>query len=387
MKKLRIGLFIDTFFPMVDGVVMVVDNYARRLVKYADVTVFAPSILGKTYDDSSLPYKVVRCKSTPVPFLDYSLPIPNLDSNFKRELQNSCLDIIHIHSPFTIGKIALKYAKQNNIPIIATMHSQYKQDFRRAVKYEFLSNLLTKNVIKVFNECTECWAVNSEVAKIFYEEYGYRELPYVQNNATDMMIIEDKSVADKMVNEKYNINEKEKVFLFVGRINILKNILFIADALKLVKDDGYKFKMLYVGSGQDEEKLKERIKKLSLEDEVILCGKISDRELMKKIYARADVFLFPSLYDASSLVQIEAASQKTPTIFIEGAATSATVKNNVNGIIAKNDVKEYAKAIENLISNEDFYQKISEGAYRDLYKNWDDKVKEVYEKYTSYVKE
>jgi hypothetical protein len=30
-KKLKIGLFIDTFFPMVDGVIMVVDNYARRL--------------------------------------------------------------------------------------------------------------------------------------------------------------------------------------------------------------------------------------------------------------------------------------------------------------------------------------------------------------------
>ncbi len=387
MKKLKIGLFIDTFFPMVDGVVMVVDNYARRLVKYADVTVFAPSILGKTYDDSKLPYKVVRCKSMPVPFLDYSLPIPNLDNNFKQELRNSRLDIIHIHSPFTIGKIALAYAKKNNIPIIATMHSQYKQDFKRAVKYEALANLLTKNIIKVFNKCTDCWAVNSEVAKIFYEEYGYRELPYVQNNATDMMILEDKNSANKTVNERYNIDEKEKVFLFVGRINILKNILFIADALKLVKDDGYKFKMLFVGSGQDEEKLKEKIKKLNLDDEVILCGKISDRELMKKIYARADVFLFPSLYDASSLVQIEAASQKTPTIFIEGSATSATVKNNVNGIIAKNDVKEYAKTIENLISDEEFYQKIADGAYRDLYKNWDDKVKEVYEKYTSYVKE
>ena len=44
MRRLKIGLFIDTFFPMVDGVVMVVDNYARRLKKYADVTVFAPSV-------------------------------------------------------------------------------------------------------------------------------------------------------------------------------------------------------------------------------------------------------------------------------------------------------------------------------------------------------
>lgn len=387
MKKLKIGLFIDTFFPMVDGVVMVVDNYAKRLINYADVTVFAPSVPGKTYDDSTLPYRVVRCKSMPVPFLDYSLPVPNIDSNFKKELENANLDIVHIHSPFTIGKIALKYAKKNNIPIIATMHSQYKQDFKRAVKFEFLANILTKNLIKVFDECTECWAVNSEVAKIFYEEYGYKKLPYVQNNATDMMLIENREAIAEEINQKYNISNDEKVFLFVGRINILKNILFIIDALKIVKDDGYKFKMLFVGNGQDEEKLKEKVQEMNLNNEVVLCGKVTDRELMKKIYARSDLFLFPSLYDASSLVQIEAASQKVPTIFIEGSATSATVSNNVNGVITKNDANDYAKAIENLIIDNDFYQTVSDGAYRDLYKNWDDKVKEVYEKYTSYIKE
>ena len=42
LKKMTIGLFTDTFYPFADGVIMVVDNYARRLVKYADVTVFAP---------------------------------------------------------------------------------------------------------------------------------------------------------------------------------------------------------------------------------------------------------------------------------------------------------------------------------------------------------
>ena len=38
---------------------------------------------------------------------------------------------------------------------------------------------------------------------------------------------------------------------------------------------------------------------------------VKDRELLASIYARADLFLFPSLYDASSIVQIEAALQKT----------------------------------------------------------------------------
>ena len=38
---------------------------------------------------------------------------------------------------------------------------------------------------------------------------------------------------------------------------------------------------------------------------------VKDRELLASIYARADLFLFPSLYDASSIVQIDAALQKT----------------------------------------------------------------------------
>ena len=48
-KKITIGLFIDTYYPMVDGVVTVVDNYAKNLIKYANVIVFAPEVPGRKY--------------------------------------------------------------------------------------------------------------------------------------------------------------------------------------------------------------------------------------------------------------------------------------------------------------------------------------------------
>ena len=81
--KLTVGLFVDVFFPMTDGVVMVVDNYARRLSKLCNVIVFCPRYIGKEYDDSVFPYKVVRCRSLKVPLIDYSLPMPQLDYNFQ----------------------------------------------------------------------------------------------------------------------------------------------------------------------------------------------------------------------------------------------------------------------------------------------------------------
>jgi hypothetical protein len=72
------------------------------LSKYANVIVFSPRYLGKNYDDKKFPYKVIRCASLPIPFLDYALPIPKLDVSFKNKLEKYKLDIVHVHSPFTI---------------------------------------------------------------------------------------------------------------------------------------------------------------------------------------------------------------------------------------------------------------------------------------------
>ena len=178
MSKLTIGFFNDSFYPFADGVIMVMDNYAKRLCKDNNVIVFVPRY-SKKFDDSKLPYKVVRCRSIKVPFLDYSLPLPLFDRKYRKELKKSNLDIVHIHSPFTIGYSGLKYAKKHNIPAVATMHSQFKRDFKRVVKIDRIASKLNNKLIKFFNKCDECWAVNEEVARIFHEDYKYKTLPKV----------------------------------------------------------------------------------------------------------------------------------------------------------------------------------------------------------------
>ncbi len=387
MKKLTIGLFNDSFFPMADGVIMVVDNYARVLSEFANVIVFVPRYAGREYDDSVFPYKVVRCHSLKVPFLDYSLPIPKLDKKFEKELDKYNLDIVHIHSPFTMGEIGLKYAKKHHIPCVATMHSQFKQDFEKAVKSEFIAKKLNNRLIKLFNKCDECWAVNKEVARIYHEEYGYKCMPRVMNNATEMEPVEDVKKAHDFINKKYNIKKDEKVFLFVGRINTLKNILFIADCLKAVKEKApkLKFKMLYVGAGLDEEKLMNKIHECKLDNDAFLCGKVTNRKELAYYFSRADLFLFPSVYDASSIVQIEAASQSTPTVFLKNTATAATVTDNVNGFLSDYTVGAYSDKIIEVMSNKELYEKVSKNAYLDLYKTWKQMVDKAYELYIDLI--
>ena len=144
--------------------------------------------------------------------------------------------------------------------------------------------------------------------------------------------------------------------------------------------------MLFVGSGQDEDKLIEKIKTLEMEKEVLLCGRVTDRDELASCYERADLFLFPSVYDASSIVQIEAASQCTPAVFLKGTATASTVTDNVNGFLADYSVEAYANKIEEVLNNKKLYKDVKNNAFKDLYKNWDDLVKEVFEKYNELIK-
>lgn len=385
---MKVGLFIDTWYPMVDGVIKVVDNYARRLVNYCDVVVFCPEARGTDYkDDSSLPYKVVRCSSLPMIRYDYNIPTPALDPVFEAKLITSGIDMVHIHSPFTVGLAGLLFAKIHRLPVVATLHSQYRQDFEGALHFKPALDTVMASIMGVFNSCDECWAVNGGIKDLYVNEYGLTAPCKVRLNATDHKPVSDPAEAAAVVNRTYGVPEDATVFLFVGRINFLKNIDFTVRALAKAKAMGLKnFRMLFVGRGQDEEKLAEVVRKEGLNDEVLMCGLVSEREMLQNLYSRAKLFLFPSLYDANSLVQIEAACQGTPTVFIDGARTAATVKSGVNGYVSPADEESYASTIMDIMADPEGYSKVSEAARRDLYLSWDDVVREVYEDYKSFLK-
>ena len=192
-KRLKIGLFLDSFFPNIDGVVNVVDNLAKELSKYNDVVVVVP-YTESVNEDKDRPYKVIRINSLPVPFTDYrvSLMQTRINESYKILLEEK-FDIIHIHSPLAIGLLGLKVAKKLNIPCIATMHTRFDFEIRKRVNNQFIIDNIISRFIKVYNACDKCIAVNNAMKKVF-KDYGYLYEPVVIYNGTDLTTCKDKEI-------------------------------------------------------------------------------------------------------------------------------------------------------------------------------------------------
>ncbi len=383
-KKLNIGLFLDTYYPMIDGVITVVDNYAKRLVKYANVTVFTIASKDKNYIDN-FPYKIVRCNKLDIPGLDYDLAMPAFDAAFNQELKNSKLDIVHIHSPFSLGKAGVNYAKRHKIPLIATNHSQFKQDFFKATNSPALTDILLASVVSVLNKCDENWSVNEMTKELFYS-YGLEKKPIVMPNGTDFKI-EDYDKYDIDINKKYNLSKDDKLLLYVGRMIDLKNIPFLLDSFKLIHKKDSTFKLLLAGDGLRLDYYKDYVKKSNLQNYVIFAGKVTDRKLLGSLYKRANLFVFPSFYDTDGLVKKEAGCFKTPTLTIEKSFASSDIKDNVNGYISKNSIEDFCNKIIEIFADDKNYQEVCQNAQRDIYVNWDDIIQRVFERYKLLIKQ
>ena len=313
------------------------------------------------FNDEELPYKVIRIKSHKIPFMEYK--IVNIKGEFSKEyksLMKIKFDIVHIESPFNIGKLGIKISKDKNIPCIGTLHTRFDYEVGRIIKNKFLVNYITKKIINVFNKTDKCIVVNDPLVDEI-KKYGYKYEPVVIYNGTDMNPLRHKKEKIDKVNKLYNLNENDTVLLFVGRI--------------------IKFKMLFAGEGPESDKLKNMIDKYNINDCVILTGKITDRVLLSSIYLRSNLLLFPSVFDTSSLVRIEASVNETPGLFIEESMVGMTVKDNYNGYLSKEDIYLYKNRIKEIMSDKKQLFMVSKRAKRTLgmsYSNVAKKINSLY---------
>ncbi len=386
MEKLKILEVTDAFYPAVDGVVRVVDNYAVQLNKIADCTVLAPAPSKKSKYKDAHSYRVLRCYSSSAPE-GYRMALPFGYQKLKKLILKEKFDIIHIHSPFTMGRIAMKIAKKQNIPIVMTLHTKYKQDFERSLgKKSPLVKFMMSFVLTSFNRADSVWTVSAEAANVL-RSYGYEGKIDVVRNATDCIYPNDVEQKIKKINALHNLEGQNNVFLFVGRMAMYKGLNLLCDALEIVKDRQYDFKMIFVGGGFDLVKVKKYAIQKGIYDYCIFTDTITDKELIQAYYLRGEALIFPSTFDTSGVVKVEAAAHKKAAVLIKDSCSAEEVIDDYNGFLCEENDLSLADRICSLCDNPEKTKEVGEHAYESIYKTWEDVSKEVLKKYRVIIDE
>lgn len=374
---MNIGLFNENFPPIYDGVSMTVRNYAYWLTKKGhNASVVTPDAPDK--DDSEFAFPVHRYFSLPlIGRKPYRWGLPQFDRGFYRRMQDVPLDLIHAHTPFSSGNAALKIAKERGIPIVATFHSKYKSDFERQIPFQFIVDRMLSGVISFFNQVDEVWIPQASVEPTL-REYGYRGPVQVMENGGDFSNLDVQTLRTLGRNE-LGVKEGETVLLFVGQHIWEKNIGFIIESLSLIKDMPFRF--VTVGTGYATADIRKMADRFGIADKMLMLGQISDREQMKKVYAGADLFLFPSLYDTFGLVVREAAALNVPSLLIKGSDASNGITDGVNGFVVGYTSKEYAQFVQYLMQNPEIAAQVGKNASTSLVRGWDSVLDDVLERY------
>lgn len=375
------GLFNDSFPPVLDGVTLAVQNYARYLSasgrKVAVVTPWNPSSCDHDGFDLYRYFSLPIYNRHP-----YRYGYPLLDPFIWRKLRRIPFRIVHSHCPFSSGRLAAYAARRHNVPLVTTFHSKYRTDLERSLP-GFMVDIQMKKILRFYNSATEVWIPQAKVEETL-REYGYKGPLTVVENGNDLADgIIDIEAWKQAARRRLGKRPGQLHLLFVGQHIKEKGLEIIIRALAMLRD--VEFTMDFIGTGYAAGEMKSLVKSLGLDDRVMFNGVISDREQLRDRYAAADLFLFPSFYDNAPLVVREAAAMLTPSVLLTGSTSAENVIDGHNGFLTDPTPEAYARVITGLASDRQKILRAGRNARSTLSRSWRDVVDEVIMRYNEII--
>ncbi len=139
--------------------------------------------------------------------------------------------------------------------------------------------------------------------------------------------------------------------------------------------------MLFVGGGGDLNEIRECAEKLRLTDDIIFTGIIKDRQKLKALFSRADMFLFPSTFDTNGLVVREAAACGLASVLIKGSCAAEGIINGRHGVLIEENAIALSDAVMRLAGDRARMKAMGQNAMNELYLSWEDAVGRAVSRY------
>lgn len=253
-------------------------------------------------------------------------------------------DIVYLHSSKAgaIGRIALAFNFKTKI--LYNAHGWYFNaqisDKKKRIFAVIEKNLAIKTD-KIIN-----------ISKSEYESaLKYKIAPEkkmcIIENGIDFTKFEHSDKYREETRRKYHIEDNEIVIGVVGRLTEQKDPMTMIKAFELVCKENKNTRLMYVGSGNLEEDVKQYAKEKNILDKVIITGWVNNVEQYIPAF---DIAVLPSKWEGFGLVLIEYMACNKPIIATSVGGIKDIIENEVNGILVPKESPEKLKyAIQKIL--------------------------------------
>ncbi len=407
---MNICLLNDSFPPVLDGVANVVMNYGRIMQQDLGANVVVGTPKYPKADYTGYPYKVVAYPSMNTTKLVNGYRTGNpLAMREVEEMAKMEPDIIHTHCPAAstyMARVLQNEVKTKYAPIVFTYHTKFDVDITKALGEGVLNNETIKAMVNNIAACDEVWVVSEGAGENLNGLAQKAGLPFefdcrVMANGVDFP---KGTVAPEKVKEvtgQFDLPEGVPVFLFVGRMMKYKGLPLIIDALQGLSAYGVDFRMVFIGDGVDAKEMRRKVADCGIPMDIVRpdqeirhyegtdgrCGKviftgpIHDRENLRAWNTRADLFLFPSVYDTNGIVVREAAACGLASVLIKGSCAAEGITHDRNGFVIDENPSAMALLLADLARNPDHMKDVGQHAMDEIYISWDESTRAAYRRY------
>jgi len=349
---MKIVFATDFYYPSVGGVEIETQRMASELINAGhDVWILAPfsNLFGKYQTEGRI--HIIRIKAP----LKYFTPSLFVKNKIFKELKKINPDVIHIQTSMTISKTASLYAKNNKIACVATGHYAKGEVEYKFRNFNFVSNLIDLVVRSSYKNTWKNINIATVPSNFSYDYFKSLIVP-----GTEIVTISN-GIKQRPSLEK-NINKsKIKTILYVGRFVPSKNVESILKILPNIISK-VKTRLVLVGGGIEEKKLKSLAQELNVSDNVIFTG-YANEDKVGGYYENSDVFVTASTADNQPLTILESLASGLPVVAARAGGIPELVSHGKNGYLFEtNDFDSLTKYILKILLDDKLRNKMSKSA-------------------------
>ena len=335
---MHIVMVSNTYLPVVNGVTVSVSAWARVLRGAGhDVTVWTTALT-----PPDLPHVVA---TRGVGAVANGFPYPVATGAPKGLLDDA--DVVHLHHPVLLGRIALRAAQRRAIPVVATAHSDYLHYLEsyawqpaRPALYRAGGRLMRST----FNACKtvmtpslsvarrlRSWGVTAPIAPIDYAMHPDGWTPISRTEA------------------RRRIGQGgHPLAFYAGRLAPEKGLSALISEFARVHEALPEARLAIAGDGPSRSGLHEKLVAYGLEGVVLPLGLLSQEEL-RLWYSAANLFVSASTNEVGPLTAIEAELCCTPVVAYRSPGFEDRVETGETGVLVENRTGALSSAMIDLL--------------------------------------